>query len=62
MAAAVIGRQRKIYANSDTDMMPDIMAKADATRTFFDDAALDQRPQLTEQDERAELSISYMSI
>ncbi len=39
MAAAVTACLRKIYADSDADMSPDIMAKADAARTFLENAS-----------------------
>jgi hypothetical protein len=54
MAAAVTACLRKMYADGDTNMSPDIIAKADAARTFLENAARGQRPWLTEQEECAE--------
>ncbi len=39
MAPAVTACLRKMYAESDADMPPDIMAKADAAKTFLVNAA-----------------------
>jgi hypothetical protein len=53
ISAAVTACLRKIYAESDAELSPDDIAKADAATKYLDDAALGRRPWPAEQERHA---------